>query len=588
MLTKRELIHDLTHLAGMGKLDPAFGREEDILAIAEVFSRHNPKSAILVGSSGVGKSQIVKGLAVAGVRGETAGLLEDFQVVELDSSLVHSYVEGSGERLSGIMDFLRKEEKAILAIDNIDKFLLRLKSEEKGAERIAPLALAVLRRTIACIGTTSQVGYDQILQAFPDFEQRFEKIEIAAMRPLATLRVLERLRQGMEHHHNLRISNEALREAIICSEQYFPEANFPGKAIELLDRACSSARVKTLTGKIDKVVPGGVAALAKVEVELKNDDVRREAERRSSKQTPLFQLPVKWDSLRQTLPPRLPFQRSAIFTSIQVLEVNNVSLDRLRLPKGVLLFTGREGMGQLLLVKAMAEALFGSEKALFAMHLGVENGEAWTEQLAGLLQEEMGRSGTLRPKGVLLFQHAERGGASDFETIESLIRCGACTGASGRIVNGAATIIVLCVSSDERPGRADESSSNLQVLSDLSPLMGQALLDRVDAVVPFKHIVPESYRDIIHGRVRMLRREFRADEIGVAVQPSAYEYVIQRATSKRSGPERLLDATERFIVQPIRQITGIKKFPPKTVLYALVERDRIIIRAQEPEKTRAT
>lgn len=111
--------NDLTHLAEIGELDPAYYRDVEILATLEILARHKAKNVLLIGQKGVGKTRLVRGIAVAGARGETVGLIEHFRIVELDMGTLLVGAEALKHKLPRLIHFLRKERDTILFVDNI-------------------------------------------------------------------------------------------------------------------------------------------------------------------------------------------------------------------------------------------------------------------------------------------------------------------------------------------------------------------------------------------------------------------------------------------------------------------------------------
>lgn len=55
----------------------------------------------------------------------------------------------------------------------------------------------------------------------------------------ATLAILRALKPGLERHHHLRISEEAVKEAVRLSRRYLPDLYLPDKAIDLLDEGAA-------------------------------------------------------------------------------------------------------------------------------------------------------------------------------------------------------------------------------------------------------------------------------------------------------------------------------------------------------------
>ena len=75
---------DLTRLAGQGKLDPVIGRDEEIRRVVQILSRRTKNNPVLIGEPGVGKTDIVEGLASLIIKGDVPEGLKNNRVITLD------------------------------------------------------------------------------------------------------------------------------------------------------------------------------------------------------------------------------------------------------------------------------------------------------------------------------------------------------------------------------------------------------------------------------------------------------------------------------------------------------------------------
>ncbi len=581
MTTKRAVVTDLTQAAERGSLDRAYGRDRETLAIAAVLGRRTPKSVLLTGPPGVGKSRIIAEFAIAGTEGRTEGLLDQYRVVQLDTNLSMLSPAQADEKVRSLIDFMRKEPRTILAVDDIDALLLPFADEARKSEPAAALVQAIVRREIACLGATSDAGHQRIIESFPAFERSFDVVRVEPMRPTSALGVLTAMRESIQKHHRLTITDDALREAVVASEQFSADDAFPGKAIDLLDRTCAHKRLRTVS---ERELPEDLADLSIHDASpvISANEVRREAERNSSRWVPLVQLPADWSELQRTLPRQFEFQADAVAKLVQTIAEHAPLLDRLRRPKAVVFIEGSADAGQKRIVSAVASTIFGADAALHTVSARGLEGTGVAPQLSQKSMPGVPPGRTLRPVGALYFEDLEKDDSRLRAILVQAIETGSIR-EEGQSPVDCSHLIIVISSLRARSGKSKDGQTRQHSLeSSLERILGGPSSRLVDVTIEFRPIEPAEFRDIAHTRVKQLRRELKPKDIGVAVDDVVYDFVVQRALAKENSLDRLLDNTDRLMIDPIREIVRIKRFRPQTVLQILCENNRVVIRAHEP------
>ncbi|MBM3289377.1 MAG: ATP-dependent Clp protease ATP-binding subunit, partial [Candidatus Hydrogenedentes bacterium] len=246
------LTRDLTQAAALGALEPAIGRDRDIVSIAEILSRKTKNNVILVGEAGVGKTRIVEGLALAAFRGRGAGVLAGFKFLELNMAALMAGTQYRGafeEKLLGLLEELRREPKSVLFIDEVH-LIMGAGTVEGGTTDLANLLKPALARgELRCIGATTLQEYRKFIEKDPAIERRFQMLRIEELSAAATWEVLGHLRPGLQNHHGVQISGKAMHAAIALSQRYMPNRQLPDKAIDVLDQACARYRLKAVAAK---------------------------------------------------------------------------------------------------------------------------------------------------------------------------------------------------------------------------------------------------------------------------------------------------------------------------------------------------
>lgn len=237
---------NLNQLAIEGKLDPVIGRTKEIRAVMEILGRRGKNNPVLVGSAGVGKTAIVEGLADAIVKGNVPDVLRDKEVFSLDMGALMAGTKFRGEfeeRLQKmIKTFKDKAGSAILFIDEIHQLVGAGKTD--GAMDAANLLKPALARgELHCIGATTSDEYQKYILGDSALDRRFRSVPINEPNKEDAIEILMGIREKLEAHHGIKISDEAIYSSVMLSDQYIRNKNLPDKAIDLVDEAASALKL---------------------------------------------------------------------------------------------------------------------------------------------------------------------------------------------------------------------------------------------------------------------------------------------------------------------------------------------------------
>jgi ATP-dependent Clp protease ATP-binding subunit ClpC len=240
---------DLTRLACEGKLDPVIGRDAEIRRLQRTLVRKSKNNPVLVGPAGVGKTAVVEGLAQAIATGQVTDDLKATRLVELTTAALIADTTYRGqfeERLLKLLAEIKRAGNVILFIDEIHT-ILRTGAVEGGALDAGNiLKPALARGEVRCIGATTEDEYKQYVASDAALERRFQPIWVGEPSPEATLAILRGVKARYAEHHHVIIADDALEAAVRLSVAWLPGRRLPDKALDLLDEACSRARVPSV------------------------------------------------------------------------------------------------------------------------------------------------------------------------------------------------------------------------------------------------------------------------------------------------------------------------------------------------------
>jgi len=256
---------DLTQLAREGKLDPVIGRDAEIRRLQRTLVRKSKNNPVLVGPAGVGKTAVVEGLARAIASGQVTDDLKGVRLVELTTAALIADTTYRGqfeERLLKLLGEIKHAGNVVVFIDEIHT-ILRAGAVEGGALDAGNiLKPALARGDMRCIGATTEDEYKQYVASDAALERRFQPIWVGEPSPEDTLAILRGVKSRYAEHHHVIIADDALEAAVRLSVAWLPGRRLPDKALDLLDEACSRARVPSVAapGDMGLVVTGQTVA----------------------------------------------------------------------------------------------------------------------------------------------------------------------------------------------------------------------------------------------------------------------------------------------------------------------------------------
>jgi len=487
---------DLTVQAAENKLDPVVGRENEIQRVVQILSRRTKNNPALIGESGVGKTAIVEGLAQLIASDRVPESLRKKRMVMLD---VGSLVAGTiyrgqfEERLKKVIEEITEAE-AILFIDEVH-MLVGAGSAGSSVDAANILKPALARGELQCIGATTLDEYRKYIEGDASLERRFQPIFVEEPTVEESIEILRGIKDRYEAHHNLHITDDALRTAVYLSSRYVPDRYLPDKAIDLMDEAASRVRIykiphivglKDSLNDLNSVREEKEQAFEEERIEeavvLREREVQLEEEigqmrlgwEESSEGAPLqvteedvAEVVSMWTGIPVTriasteqerllrmeeeIHRRIVGQDEAISTIAKAVRRARAGLKDPKRPIGSFMFLGPTGVGKTESAKALAEFMFGSEDALIKLDMsefmerhsvarlvGAPPGYVGYED-GGQLTEAVRR----RPYSVVLFDEIEKAHAEAFNMLLQILEDGHLSDAKGRRVDFRNAIILM-------------------------------------------------------------------------------------------------------------------------------------------------
>ena len=488
---------DITEKAEEGKFDNIVGRDKEIERIIEILSRRTKNNPCLIGEPGVGKTAIVEGLAEKIVIGNVPQNLVDKRIVSMDLSGMVAGTKYRGDfedRIKKALNEVKKAGNIILFIDEIHTIVGAGAAE--GAIDAANILKPLLARgEIQLIGATTLEEYRKYIEKDSALERRFTTIQVDEPTETETIEILYGIRDKYEAHHNVKITDEAIKSATKLSIRYITDRYLPDKAIDLIDESASKIRtrkfiepdeIKKLQEEIDKIEKEKDEAILsqqfekaaslrdkenemkiKLEQNIKIWEKQKDVDITEIHEENIAEVISKWTGipiqrlnedenekmkhLEENLHKRVIGQNEAVEAVAKAIKRGRIGLKDPKRPIGSFLFLGPTGVGKTELSKALAESIFDNENTMIRLdmseymephsiskiigappgYVGFDNG--------GQLTEKVRR----KPYSLILFDEIEKAHQDVMNLLLQILEDGRLTDSQGREVDFKNTIIIM-------------------------------------------------------------------------------------------------------------------------------------------------
>lgn len=492
-----EYSRDLTEMASENKLDPVIGRDKEINRVIQVLSRRTKNNPVLIGEPGVGKTAIIEGLAQMIISENVPELLLNKRVVSLDLSSLVAGSKYRGEfeqRLKAVMNEIIESGDIILFIDEMHT-LVGAGAAEGAIDAANILKPALARGELQAIGATTLDEYRKYIEKDAALERRFQSVLVEENSTEEAIDILKGLRDPYEAHHKVKITDQAIEDAVVLSHRYISDRFLPDKAIDLIDEAASKVRLsnstrppefKELSQKLEEAEKEKEAAVKNQEFE----KAARMRDREKSLKKELEELKNNWEDekgkaeavvttediaeivsswtgipvtkleeaeterllrLEDELHKRVIGQDEAINAVSEAVRRARAGLKDPKRPIGSFIFLGPTGVGKTELAKTLAETMFNDEDAMIRVDMSEYMEKHSVSRLVGSPPGYVGHDegGQLtepvrrRPYSVILFDEIEKAHPDVFNVLLQILEDGVLTDTHGRKVDFKNTIVIM-------------------------------------------------------------------------------------------------------------------------------------------------
>ena len=646
---------DLTQAARSGKLDETVGREQEIQRVTQILSRRTKNNPVLVGEPGVGKTAIVEALAQRIASNDVPSTLQGRRLVTLDMGALVAGTKYRGEfeeRLKKVVEEIRNAGNCVLFIDEVHT-MVGAGAAEGAVDAANILKPSLARGELQTIGATTLDDYRKYVERDPALERRFQPVRVEEPTTEETVDILRGVKKHYEEHHQLSITDEALQQAAVLASRYISDRFLPDKAIDLIDEASSRVRINFSTAPLSVQEMTKILESVRREKDeaISSREYERAAElrdREASIADKLKELEQTWKDDQDDESPVVTEEDIAevvsMWTSIPVTRLAATETERLinmeevlhekvigqhepitmiskavrrgraglknpRRPTGIFMFLGPTGVGKTLLVRKLAEFLFGSEDALIRIDMSEFMERHSVARLVGAPPGYIGYDDggqlteAVRRKSycVILLDEIEKAHPEVFNILLQIFDDGHLTDSKGRKVDFRNTIIAMTsnIGSDlirqdrsigfaARSGQGqseDEAYNRMKnnVLDEVKRFFRPEFLNRIDGSVVFHSLNQEHMHQIIPIELKDVMSNLIEKGIDLVVTDAAKNWLVEKGYDPVFGARPLRRVIQDHVEDKLSDaILGGELGPADTAIIDVDDEDGLVVRAESP------
>ena len=611
---------DLSNLAKEGKLDPVVGREKEIERLIQIISRRTKNNPCLVGEPGVGKTAIVEGLAQRIIEGSVPDTIQDKRVLVLDLSGMVAGSKYRGEfeeRIKKVIKEVTTEGNVMVFIDEIHT-LIGAGGAEGAIDAANILKPALARGEMQIIGATTLSEYRKYIEKDAALERRFQPVVVEEATEAEAINILSGIASKYEEHHGVTITESAIVSAVKLTTRYINDRFLPDKAIDVMDEAAARVKLNSNVKSEERIALEKKHETLEKEKEqaIMNEDydeamkikqaqeVNREKlskliekEDKKKKKTEITvtendiaeviakwtKIPVKklemeeatrLQQLEDVLHNRVIGQEEAVKAVSKAVRRGRVGLKDPNRPIGSFLFLGPTGVGKTELSKALAEAVFGTEKAIIRVDMseymekhsvskliGSPPGYVGFEE-GGQLSEKVRRN----PYSVLLFDEIEKAHPDVFNILLQVLDDGHITDSQGRKISFKNCVIIMTSNagasriitpktlgfSSKQDAKTNYEKMKQGVMEEVKHMFKPEFLNRIDEIIVFHSLEKAEIKKIVLLMMQSLMDRAKEQlRIEMEVKEEVLEFITEESYDVTYGARPIRRAIQTKVEDPM-------------------------------------
>ncbi|MDT9558038.1 ATP-dependent Clp protease ATP-binding subunit [Streptococcus mutans] len=531
-----------------------YGRDKEVQAVTISLLRRTKNNPILVGEAGVGKTAIVEGLTLAISRNQVPELLKGLTVRSLELSSLMSEEDGGfiAKFKKIIEEMVSTRGHNLLFVDEFHTIVGAGGQEGQALDAGNVIKPVLARGDIQLIGATTLDEFHDYIETDRALERRMQPIMVEEPTIKQAITIIDQAKGVYEKFHGIKVSSEAVRQAVRLSVRYITDRFLPDKAFDLIDEASTIA---SATGK-DNISDEDIAQVLKdktgipVTTILKGDQDRL-------------------DGFKEKLMDRVKGQEDAIEAVVDAVTIAQAGLQDENKPISSFLFLGPTGVGKTELSKAVAEALFDDEDAMIRFDMSEFKKKEDVSKLIG--NRETRTKGQLtegvkrKPYSVLLLDEVEKAHSEVMDLFLQVLDDGRLTDSSGRLISFKNVIVVMTTNIGakkiinkwelkgnfkdltDRDRQQFEKSMDSELQNEFRP----EFLNRIENKIIFNLLERNVIEEIAEKNLSKISDRMKRQNLTLSYESNLITYLSDVGTDVKNGARPLERLIKRKVLAPI-------------------------------------
>lgn len=566
---KSDNFYDITESVFHGD-ERLISREKEQRQMIEILLSDSRRNVILVGESGVGKTALIRQLAVRMLNRDVPQLLRDKRLKEINfvSLLTGSKYRGQFEEkvLKLLHEF--KAQDAILVLEDVHLMISSGAPRGTSLDLVNILKQFLREKSIQVIATTSYDEYKNTIEKDNTLMGFFQKITVNEMSEDNTRKVLRNLSEDIFSKEKIIVPEEIIGQVIESAKRDIRDKKCPDSAVMIFERAVSKVKYKLHMGELNKfkVEPGDVAEVLADMLNLPETNIPVSLKHRL--------INLKDNLLRDIVGQDDCIRRIAANVTTSKL---NFDIKKNR-PDGVFLFIGPTGVGKTETAIALCRALYGSEDYLIRIDMSEYMEKFTYSRFVGAAPGYVGYMDSNQltdkvrqnPFSIILLDEIEKADSQLLNIFLQVFDAGRLTDARGNVVDFSHCTIIMTsnigtslFSRTHMGYQSDLEGSDVShaaLLKTLKKYFAPEFLNRVDDVLIFNHLQEGDIKKIIDLQLKIAREQLEKEGKELVVRDEVIDYIIRCGYSKEYGARNISRTLRKNILEKIAHVSLEKEW----------------------------
>ncbi len=585
-----------------------FGRSKELNQIIEILNRKKKNNPILTGPSGVGKTALVKGLALELLRDDIPSRLKKRNIISIDIMKMMEGAKWLGtfpENVNRIIESASKNN-FILYFDEIHTIVGAGSSLDNRSGNLSNyIKPALSEGQITVIGSTTDDEYQKYIVPETALDRRFQRILIKELNSGQTEHVLKKIAPGLQEQYGLLIGEDAIKTSIELSQKYMVDRYFPDKAIDLIDQTCSRVKLseknKSPLGSISEKLDSYLKKISLKNLLHSNSAnfnelLDRNSESRLRKKgkvivskedieetvAEMTGIPVTKTGSREKsqlknleifLNKKIIGQDGAVSKIANAVRLNKseISFEKNESPC-IFLFLGPTGTGKTETAKLIAQHLYSDKSNFLYFDMTQYGHEDGFHKLFGSTYEDLNshtNTGQLisevkkNPYGVILLDEIEKAHWLVFQALLRIFDEGAYKDVKGSHVSFSNYIIIMTsnagsgLKSGNLPGfrSGEQKVTEKDIFNALEDFFPREFINRISHLIVFQPISKSSIKKIIQNHIQDVVNKLQSENKKLIINSEVLSFIADEAYNPDYGARYIHRTVQELLLTPIANMS---------------------------------